>query len=164
MSAGVRVRRALVRDAAYIARCRAAMFVEMGTLRPGSAEEPVIIAATERLLANVLPSGEWTAWIAEVDGHAVGCGAALLRHSPPRPGLPEGGEMAYLLNFFTDPAFRRRGVASLLVRTCLAWCRARDIVRIELHASHAGRPVYERLGFVPREGEMRWDPAAADGS
>jgi len=137
------------------------MFVDMDALQPGSAAESVIVASTQRILERAIPSGEWTAWIAEIDGDSVGGGTAILRQTPPSPTCPEGGEMAYLLNFYTEPAFRRRGVATALMTRCLAWCRGRGVVRIELHASPAGVRVYERLGFVPREGEMRWDAAAA---
>jgi GNAT superfamily N-acetyltransferase len=52
-------------------------------------------------------------------------------------------------------------VATALMEACLGWCRDRRVVRITLHASDAGRRVYERLGFVARDGEMAWDAAAA---
>ena len=70
-------------------------------------------------------------------------------------------EEVRLMNLAVLAPFRRRGVATALMTTCLAWCRQRRVVRIDLHASSAGARVYERLGFVPREGEMRWDAAAA---
>lgn len=161
MSASPRVRSATAADAPILARYRAAMFADMAALQPGSSTESVVVASTQRLLERAIPSGEWAAWVAEIDGSAVGCGAAILRPAPPNPACPEGGEAAYLLNFYTEPAFRRRGVATALMTTCLAWCRQRRVVRIDLHASSAGARVYERLGFVPREGEMRWDAAAA---
>jgi len=101
------------------------------------------------LLERAIPAGEWTGWIAE-DGHGVlGGGAALLRVQPPGPDCPAGGESAYLLNFYTEPRARRRGVATALVRACLAWCGSRGVARVSLHASAAGRHVYERLGFGP---------------
>lgn len=159
--AALHVRPATPGDAPLLARSRAGMFVDMNALQSGSALESTIVAATQRILERAIPAGEWTAWIAEIDGNSVGCGAAILRQSPPSPAFPEGGEMAYLLNFYTEPAFRRRGVATALMTTCLAWCRERGVVRVELHASPAGARVYERLGFVPREGDMLWDAAAA---
>ena len=49
-----------------------------------------------------------------------------------------------------------------MINACLAWCAARGITRITLHASDAGRLVYAPLGFVPRGGEIVWypDPSA----
>ncbi len=161
MTATIRIRSATTADAAVLARHRARMFVDMGRLQEGSATEREIVAATERMLAVAIPSGEWTAWIAEADGAPVGGIAALLRVAWPNPRCPGGGTTAYLLNAYVEPAFRRRGVATALVRASLDWCGARDVVFVDLHASAEGRAVYERLGFVAREGEMRRDPGGA---
>jgi GNAT superfamily N-acetyltransferase len=161
MSDAFRIRPATTADAALLARYRVGMFVDMGSLVADSDMAATIAAATERLMERALPSGEWTAWVAEDDDGPLGTGAAILRSTPPNPDCPAGGELAYLLNFYTRPGARGRGVATALVETCLAWCRERGVVRITLHASAAGRRVYERLGFVPREGEMVWDAAAA---
>jgi hypothetical protein len=44
----------------------------------------------------------------------------------------------------------------------LATLAARRIRRVVLHASDQGRPLYERLGFVPTN-EMRLQPAGSRG-
>ncbi len=59
-----------------------------------------------------------------------------------------------ILNIFTEPEFRRRGLARRLMETVLAWCRANRIDHIVLHASNDGRPLYESMGFQPSN-EMR---------
>jgi hypothetical protein len=41
------------------------------------------------------------------------------------------------------------------MRHVLAWCRTRGLVRVVLHASASGRPLYEKLGFVATN-EMRY--------
>jgi hypothetical protein len=40
------------------------------------------------------------------------------------------------------------------MRRLLAWAREERLDRVVLHASAEGRPLYERLGFVPTN-EMR---------
>jgi GNAT superfamily N-acetyltransferase len=74
--------------------------------------------------------------------------------SQPRPVLLGRGEVPYILSMYTEPEFRRRGVASRLVREMVRWSKARGYGRVLLHASRYGRPVYERLGFEPSS-EMR---------
>jgi GNAT superfamily N-acetyltransferase len=64
------------------------------------------------------------------------------------------GRHALVVNVFTEPAWRRRGIAELLMRRLLAWAREERLDRVVLHASAEGRPLYERLGFVPTN-EMR---------
>jgi GNAT superfamily N-acetyltransferase len=46
-------------------------------------------------------------------------------------------------------------VAELLMRHLLEWSRVRGLVRVVLHASASGRPLYEKLGFVATN-EMRY--------
>jgi hypothetical protein len=37
------------------------------------------------------------------------------------------------------------------------WSREQGFDRVVLHASDAGRPLYEKIGFKPTN-EMRWTP------
>jgi GNAT superfamily N-acetyltransferase len=64
------------------------------------------------------------------------------------PGIIQGHE-ALVANVYTEPDWRRRGVAALLMRHVLAYTREHRIERVLLHASDDGRPLYESLGFVP---------------
>jgi GNAT superfamily N-acetyltransferase len=71
-----------------------------------------------------------------------------------RAGVAEGRH-AIVLNVWTEPRWRRQGVAESLMEAVLGWARAERLDRLVLHASEAGRPLYERLGFV-RTNEMRY--------
>jgi len=50
---------------------------------------------------------------------------------------------------YTESRARRLGIAKKLVNTMTAWCRAEGFAAVSLHASAAGRPVYESVGFLP---------------
>jgi GNAT superfamily N-acetyltransferase len=65
------------------------------------------------------------------------------------------GRHGIVVNVFTESAWRRRGVAELLMREVLAWAREQRLDRLVLHASADGRRLYERLGFVATN-EMRF--------
>ena len=86
-------------------------------------------------------------------GDVAGSGCVWIREEQPRPTNPRM-EAPYLMSMYTEKGFRRRGVATLVVKAALKWCRRRRYQRITLHASKAGRPVYEGLGFEPAN-EMR---------
>ena len=60
----------------------------------------------------------------------------------------------YLLNMYVEPTHRRRGLARVLVDEALFVCRASGVDAVSLHASDAGRPLYEALGFTSTN-EMR---------
>jgi GNAT superfamily N-acetyltransferase len=74
----------------------------------------------------------------------------------PRPlahGIAQGVE-ALVVNVYTEPEWRRRGLAALVMRHLLDYTREHRIVRVLLHASKDGRALYESMGFVPTA-EMR---------
>jgi len=60
-----------------------------------------------------------------------------------------------ILNVFTEPEWRRRGIAALLMKTIIEWSREQCLEELVLHASDDGRALYEQLGFVSTN-EMRF--------
>ena len=149
---GYAVRMGTLADVAVIAAHRRLMFEAMGAL---TAEDgPALEVSSRKYLMEALAAGEYLAWLAEWEGRVVGGAGAVLRRLLPRPRHLEGGQEAYVLNVWLDEAHLERGVATRLMRELMAWCEARGIRRVSLHASDAGRRVYERLGFTATN-EMR---------
>jgi GNAT superfamily N-acetyltransferase len=152
------VRQAESTDIGILARHRAAMFRDMGTL-PAHQEAP-LARATASYLHDAMPRGEYLAWVAEEAvgiGVIGGAGVQLRPILPrPRPGADEleFGPEAIVLNVYVEPPWRRRGVAEALMRTVLDALAGYGIRRVVLHASDEGRRLYQRLGFVPTN-EMR---------
>jgi len=149
-----RVRAALARDAAVVAHHRVAMFRDMGVL--GSADGAALEAASRRCLARALADGTYRGWLVGADAAVVAGGGLVLRPLLPRPGYLDGGSEAYVLNVYTDPAHRRRGLGRRLMDAILAWCEVAQVSRVSLHASDDGRALYADLGFIATN-EMRRD-------
>jgi len=141
-----RIRPATAADAVVVARHRVAMFRDMGILPAADAER--LAAASLRSLSTGLASGEYRGWLVELDGAVVAGAGLVLRALLPRPGHLDGGVDAYVLNVYTEPAHRRRGLARALMEEVLAHCRAAGAARVTLHASDEGRPLYTALGFA----------------
>jgi len=84
--------------------------------------------------------------------HVVAGAGVQIRTIVPRPG-PGGavfvGPQALVLNVHAEPGWRRRGIAEALMRAVLACADAAAMSSVVLHASDAGRGLYERLGFRP---------------
>ena len=93
-------------------------------------------------------------WVAEAEGQVAGSGLIWLQASLPTPGGETKLVRPYLFSMFTEPDFRRMGVASLIVREAIAWCKRNRYPRIILHASVKGRGLYRKHGFT-RTWEMR---------
>jgi predicted GNAT family acetyltransferase len=64
------------------------------------------------------------------------------------------GRQGIIVNAFTEPQWRRRGIASFLMKEIISWSRTERVDRLVLHASNEARSVYERLGFIATN-EMR---------
>ena len=150
----VNVRVATADDAAIVAGHRVAMFADMGTLPPGAGEP--LHAACVTYLRDAI-GRDYFGWLAcDADGAVVaGCGLQL-RTILPRPSRAGGitATEGIILNVYTEPQWRRRGIAERLVRACIDWARGRGVERIVLHASDDGRALYEKLGFR-QTNEMR---------
>jgi GNAT superfamily N-acetyltransferase len=83
----------------------------------------------------------------------VGSGCIWLRKNQPMPGS-SSLEMPYLLSMYTDPEFRRMGIASRIVKEAMKFCKSGGYRRMTLHGSSVGRRVYSKLGWE-RTWEMR---------
>ena len=154
---GLSIRRATAADADVLARHRADMFRDMGQLTADLRD--TLVEAARAYFAAAVPDGRYVAWLAEVEGTIVAGAGLQLRELLPRP-VPGGtrlvrGPQGLILNVFTEPGWRRRGVAAALLWELLRWCRASGIESVVLHASADGRPLYEKLGFTPTN-EMRY--------
>jgi GNAT superfamily N-acetyltransferase len=151
------IRRAVLGDIPVLARHRVGMFRDMGEVKEPS--EASLLDASSAFFSSVFPSGEYVAWLAvprQEPDLVVGGAGVLLRPMLPRPtpaGVLQGRE-ALIVNVYTEPAWRRRGLAALVMRHILDFTRASGIHRVLLHASKEGQPLYESLGFVPTS-EMR---------
>lgn len=87
------------------------------------------------------------------NGAVAAMGGLLIMDNPPNPrsaALYRG----YLLDVYTVPAYRQRGAARMVVQGIVDIAREMHLPRVELHASAAGRHLYETLGFVATN-EMR---------
>jgi GNAT superfamily N-acetyltransferase len=161
--ADVRLRPATPADVDVLAGHRVAMFRDMGQIADEGAAE-ALAAATRGYLSEALVSGEYRAWLAILaDGTVVAGAGVQLRRVMPSPGPPGAAplvtDQARLLNVYTEPAWRRRGLGERLVREALAWAAASGVSSVTLNASAAGRALYARLGFVATH-EMIYRPAA----
>lgn len=64
------------------------------------------------------------------------------------------GRKAYIMNMYTKPEYRRRGIAFKVLGMLVAEAKRRGITAISLEATDMGRPLYERYGFVKMNDEM----------
>ena len=159
----ITVRDATVDDVRALAHHRTAMFLDMGSITP--ADAPALLEAAAAWMREAIPAGTFRAWVAiTADGIVVGGAGMQLRPIIPRPRPGGGirhGVQGLLVNVYTEPAWRRRGIGEALVRRAVADARRWGLTNVVLHASAQGRSLYERLGFVSTN-EMTIDVESCD--
>ena len=151
MDATVTIRKATLADLEVLISHRLAMFRDMGFTDESILDE--VRAAARVYFEAELPAGRYVAWLAEAGGEVVaGAGVVLAAW----PGGPWDGQSrrAWILNVYTEPAWRRRGLARRVMDVVLDWCRSERFRIVSLHASAEGRQLYAALGFKPTN-EMR---------
>lgn len=65
------------------------------------------------------------------------------------------GYKAYIMNMYTEPAYRRSGIAFRTLDLLVGAAKARGIEHITLEATDMGRPLYEKYGFIKMQDEMK---------
>ncbi len=144
------VRRADVTDADSIARLRLAFVREFR----GVDDEESLRSTVREYLEHALPAGEVAVWLAETDGLAVGTGAVTVYERMMMSGV---GREGYVLNMYTVPEWRQKGIGSAIVAAIVDHARSEQM-QLALIATDAGRLIYERADFVPDNRYMRWRP------
>lgn len=148
----IRIRPATPADIAHLVAHRQKMFAELRRGTPEALEAMAL--TTTAYLRDAMPAGRYHGWLAEAaDGRVVGGVGIAIAAWPGSPDDP-APRRGWVLNVYTEPDYRRRGIARRLMDALLEWCRAEDFASVALHATEFGRPLYDRLGFLPTN-EMR---------
>jgi GNAT superfamily N-acetyltransferase len=146
------IRPATLADAETIATHRRTMFYEMG-YRDAAALD-AMVADFLPWLRQRLATAEYLAWLALSPDSTIVAGLGLWLMDWPPHMIGPGARRGNILNVYTEPAFRRQGIARQLMNVALDWCRANGIRAVILHASPDGQQLYEDLGFKSTN-EMR---------
>jgi ribosomal protein S18 acetylase RimI-like enzyme len=149
----VRIRAATLSDIPEILHQRRGMYEDMNY--QDAEALATMVSVSSGFLAEAITDGSFRAWLALVEGTVAGGGAVLISPWPAHP-YDLQCRRATILNIYTYPQYRRRGVARRMMQTVLDWCRNEGLARITLHASDNGRALYESLGFEASN-EMRLD-------
>jgi GNAT superfamily N-acetyltransferase len=150
----VTIRAAILEDVPTLVRHRRMMWWDMG--RRDQAALDLMEKAAREYFATAVRDGSYRGFLAMNEtGQVVGGGGIVISAWPGSLGQREP-KRAMILNMFVEPECRRRGIARQLVKTMIAWCKESGFLRVGLHASDEGRPLYESLGFKPTN-EMQLD-------
>lgn len=142
---GLQVRRLELKDLQMICVHRETMFLEAGGL---PSDLRVMTEHFRPWLHQRLADGRYYGFALLDDDQPVAAIGLMTIDWPPHPSHPNQDQRGYVLNVFVEPAYRRRGLASALMQLAEAEFVQRGVSFAVLHATQAGRPVYEGLGWT----------------
>jgi GNAT superfamily N-acetyltransferase len=139
-------------DLDQIIELRLKLLREAGYLQ---SDEPSVelIEATRTYLRNNLPTDRFIAWVAEIEGRIVGMSGLVFFEKPPTEENLSGLE-AYVMNMYTLPEWRGKGIATLLLQEIIRMIKTTKARRIWLRTTPDGQHVYEQNGFVITTADM----------
>lgn len=142
---GLQARQLVPDDLELICRHREAMFLEAG------GDPAALRVMTEHFrpwLRVRLDDGRYYGFMVMDEGRpAAGIGLMSIDW-PPHPAHPTQDQRGYVLNVYVEPAYRRRGLATALMKLAEAEFARRGLGFAVLHATEVGRPVYQALGWA----------------
>lgn len=109
---------------------------------------------TRRYYQRALSDGTHVAYLVlEEGGRFAGAGGVSFFQVMPTYHNPSGRK-AYIMNMYTRPEYRRRGVARQTLDLLVREAGSRGVTAVSLEATAMGRPLYEKYGFVRMDHEM----------
>ena len=142
---GIKIRETGPEDLEEILQHRRLMFLDMG--HPVAVLDAIVETCRPHI-QRYLAEGSYRGWFAVSSDGRVAAGVGLIiTPLVSGPLAPENVNRAYLLNVYTYPEFRKRGLARELTQRAIEYCRFEGFKVLWLHASKFGRPIYESMGF-----------------
>lgn len=146
------IRKATIHNIEALLSLRISLLKEVNELRSAE-EEQSFRLAPETYLQAALQTESFIAYIATIDDVVISMSGITFFERPPYIGNLEGKE-AYILNMYTLPEHRGKGLAKQLLEYCIEECKERQVKRIWLHASEDGELLYQKKGFSHKLNEM----------
>lgn len=134
------------------------IFIEMriNQLREEGAKEDIDLRPALRdYYMRHMNDGSFVSWIAEDEGKIIGTSGMSFVEKPPYFGCPSG-KMGLLSSMFTNPAYRRKGIAKELLHRVVEEARNYGCGTVQITASDMGVKLYTAYGFVHNGNFMQY--------
>lgn len=106
--------------------------------------------------ADFLRTADQTTLLMMAGDTPVACATLCYKRCIPTPGHPSG-KRAHLMNVYTAPDYRRRGLARRLLTLLHCEAEKRGATEITLDATDVGRKLYESMGYAASDEAMYLD-------
>ena len=134
------------------------VFIKMriNQLREEGAKEDINLeAALKDYYLRHLSDGTFISWLALDNDRIIGTSGMSIVEKPPYFGCPSG-KIGLLSNMFTDPSYRRKGIAKTLLSKVIDEAKTQGCGTVQITASNMGVLLYSDYGFEKNENFMQF--------
>ena len=121
----------------------------------GAKDETDLKPALQQYYRKHMKDGTFVSWIALDEGRIIGTSGMSFVEKPPYFGCPSG-RIGLLSSMFTDPSYRRKGIARELLSRVVEEARKYGCGTIQITASDMGVKLYTAYGFVHNGNFMQY--------
>ena len=121
----------------------------------GATEDIDLVPALQDYYERHMADGTFVSWLAMDGDQIVGTSGMSFVEKPPYFGCPSG-KMGILSSMFTDPDYRRKGIAKELLSRVVDEARAYGCGTVQITASDMGVLLYTDFGFVKNGNFMQY--------
>ena len=121
----------------------------------GAKEEMDLVPALKEYYTRHMADGTFVSWLAIDEENIIGTSGMSFVEKPPYFGCPSG-KIGLLSSMFTDPEYRRRGIAKELLSRVIDDAREYGCGTIQITASDMGVKLYTDFGFVHNGNFMQY--------
>ena len=121
----------------------------------GATEKIDLVPELQDYYRRHMADGTFVSWLAMDGSRIVGTSGMSFVEKPPYFGCPSG-KMGLLSSMFTDPEYRRRGIAKELLSRVVEEARAYGCGTVQITASDMGVLLYTDFGFVKNGNFMQY--------
>ena len=134
------------------------IFIQMRIrqLREEGAEEDIdLTPALKDYYDRHMADGTFVSWLALDGERVIGTSGMSFVEKPPYYGCPTG-RIGLLSSMYTDPEYRRQGIAKELITRVVEEAKAYGCGTVQITASDMGVLLYTNFGFVKNGNFMQY--------
>ena len=151
----IKYRKANIDDVAILAKIRSIFLMEAGDIA-SEIERSNVEIAIKQYFKSTLENDNFVAWLAIYENDIIATSGLSFSVVPPSFKCLDG-KVAYIMNMYTIPEYRKQGIGTKLLKRTVDEAKKRGYKRITLHATDMGRALYEKYGFKDSHGYMVLD-------